>query len=206
MRMVIGDRVKERMQAAGLSQAELARRVGVSQPSIFNLIHRSKKGSTRLHAIARELGTTPAYLNGEVDDPDLGAPPPPVLTPIETDLVDIHRGLDAQSRSALLHVARTMLAGVNAATPSNVAPATKQPTDQEFMLPPEYALIDVFRGLLMSMPDASGDELAHELAKLLPIALARLKGPFRYEASDSLDEGGVSASDQHSAPQGRQRA
>lgn len=74
--MVIGERVRERMEANGLSQAELARRVGVSQPTINGLIHSNKIGSKHLHRIARVVGTTPAYLAGETDDPDLGAPPP----------------------------------------------------------------------------------------------------------------------------------
>lgn len=75
--MGMGERVLERLQAADISQAELARRVGVSQPTINNLIHRGKLGSRYLHRIARELGTTPAYLAGETDDPSEGALPAP---------------------------------------------------------------------------------------------------------------------------------
>ncbi|KQN00550.1 helix-turn-helix domain-containing protein [Sphingomonas sp. Leaf25] len=61
-------------------------------------------------------------------------------------------------------------------------------------LPPQYALADMFRGMMLSMPDlvaplpaAQQVELAHELAKLLPIVLARVKGPFR-AASSAHDE------------------
>jgi transcriptional regulator with XRE-family HTH domain len=79
--MIVSTRVEERMKAAGLSQSELARRVGVSQPTIYKLLRQSKKGSTHLHKIARELGTTPAYLAGEVDDPDENAPPLPPPPP-----------------------------------------------------------------------------------------------------------------------------
>lgn len=60
-----------------LTQSELARRVGVSQASIYRLVAGDAYGSKHLHKIARELGTTPAYLSGETDDPDEGAPPPP---------------------------------------------------------------------------------------------------------------------------------
>ncbi len=80
--MIVSSRVEERMNAAGLSQSELARRVGVSQPTIYKLLRQSKKGSTHLHRIARELGTTPEYLSGEIDDPDLDAPPPAPELPI----------------------------------------------------------------------------------------------------------------------------
>jgi transcriptional regulator with XRE-family HTH domain len=75
--MAIGERVESRMVALGLSQAELARRVGMSQPSVWALLNRNKTGSRNLHRIARELRTTPAYLTGETDNPDEGAPPPP---------------------------------------------------------------------------------------------------------------------------------
>ncbi len=79
--MIVGQRVKERMGALGLSQAELARRVGLAQPTIYSLIHRNKVGSKHLHKIARELLTTADYLTGETDDPDANAPPPPPPAP-----------------------------------------------------------------------------------------------------------------------------
>lgn len=110
--MIVGERVKERMDAAGLSQAELARRVGMAQPSIFQLIKRGKKGSTKLHVIARELGTTPAYLSGETDDPHADAPPPPVLDSDERDLVEQFKHLAPADRRALLQIARSMAGGV----------------------------------------------------------------------------------------------
>lgn len=119
--MVIGERVQERLKAMGLSQAELARRVGVSQPTINNLIHRSKKGSTQLHRIARCLGTTTAYLEGEVDDPDVGAPPPerpaipllmlPVALPSQDALAEMFEGLlEAIDRTAPVDVLARELA------------------------------------------------------------------------------------------------
>lgn len=189
--------------------------MGVAQPTIFKLIHSSKKGSAHLHKIARVLGTTPAYLSGEVDDPEHEAPPPPLLTPAEARLVDIHRGLNAPSRAALMHVGETMLLGVQVATPSEIYPFSAAPGGgppaedggaRPVTLPPEYVLADMFRGLLASMPDETGDELSRELAKLLPTALARLKGPFRYEASDDAGGGDVSAGGRDAAPRGRRRA
>lgn len=75
--MLQPDRLSERMAARKLSQSELARRVGVTQATIHKLLTGANYGSTRLHLIARELETTPAYLTGETDDPDVGAPPPP---------------------------------------------------------------------------------------------------------------------------------
>lgn len=74
--MIVSERVRERMDRLGISQSELARRVGVAQPTIYKLLHSAKKGSTKLHLIARELRTTPAYLSGETDNPEEDAPLP----------------------------------------------------------------------------------------------------------------------------------
>lgn len=75
--MTLGDRIKSRLDALGMSQAALARAVGIAQPSVNHLIKRGAAGSAHLHKIARELRTTPAYLTGETDDPDEGAFIPP---------------------------------------------------------------------------------------------------------------------------------
>ncbi|MDM8011762.1 MAG: S24 family peptidase [Parasphingorhabdus sp.] len=71
--MELGIRIKARMDRKGLSQHELARRVGISQAAIHKLISGQTLGSSHLHKIARELDTTVDYLTGEIDDPDMGA-------------------------------------------------------------------------------------------------------------------------------------
>lgn len=87
-----------------MSQSELARRVGISQASVFRLVKGEAYGSKHLHRIARELRTSPSYLSGETDDPDEGAPPPPpappyqaitlqVLLPGEAALAQMFEGL-----------------------------------------------------------------------------------------------------------------
>ena len=89
--MLNADRLRLRMADRGLSQSELARRVKVSQSAIFSLVSGQTYGSKHLHRIARELGTTPAYLEGETDDPDAGAIPDPSQEQIAShlDLVPI---------------------------------------------------------------------------------------------------------------------
>ncbi len=109
--MIVGSRILERMEERGLSQAELARRVGMKQPSIFNLIHRGKKGSTKLHLIARELETTPAYLTGETDDPEADTPAAQPLDSDQRELLENFSHLAPADRRALLQIARSMAGG-----------------------------------------------------------------------------------------------
>lgn len=71
--MGVGDRIKERLAVVGLSQAELARRTGLRQPTISNLVRGESRSSAHLHKIARVLGTTAEYLANETDDPAAGA-------------------------------------------------------------------------------------------------------------------------------------
>jgi transcriptional regulator with XRE-family HTH domain len=99
--VVIGARIQERLRKLNISQAELGRRVGLTQPAIANLIHRNKTGTSHLHRIARELGTTPAYLAGETDDPDHNAPDTPPLSADEHRLVTIYRRLPTKDQAAL---------------------------------------------------------------------------------------------------------
>lgn len=82
MEVFDGERLRRLLTDRGMSQSELARRVGISQASVFRLVKGDAYGSKHLHKIARELRTTPAYLAGEIDDPDEGAPPPPAVQPV----------------------------------------------------------------------------------------------------------------------------
>lgn len=79
MSMTLAARMKARMAEKAVSQAELARQVGVAQPTIAKLMNGASRSSGHLHRIARVLETTPAYLSGETDDPDMGALPLPTL-------------------------------------------------------------------------------------------------------------------------------
>lgn len=72
--MSLGERISERLTALGISQAELARRVKISQPTINALIKGGNTGSKYLHKIAAELETSPAWLVGETEDTSPVAP------------------------------------------------------------------------------------------------------------------------------------
>ena len=71
--MSLAQRLNARMKKLGMSQAELARRVKVSQPTIQAIASGDTQNSRHLAKIALELETTPAYLLGETDDPTDGA-------------------------------------------------------------------------------------------------------------------------------------
>lgn len=74
--MVIADRLRQRMQKRGMSQSEMARRLGVTQGTIAHLVNGRTTNSVHLPAIAAALDTTVAYLNGDTDNPTEGAPIP----------------------------------------------------------------------------------------------------------------------------------
>ncbi len=82
--MTLGERLEERLAASGMTQSELARRSGVSQGTIAHLVRGRSVGSKHLHIIARELGTTPAYLEGQIDDPTINA----ISLPTNVELVE----------------------------------------------------------------------------------------------------------------------
>lgn len=106
--MIDGARILERLSTLGISQSELARRVGVSQPAINTLIRGKGRHSAHLHRIARELRTTPAYLEGETDDPTLEAPEEPFLSSVERELVEIMRSLAPAQQQTLLAFLKSM--------------------------------------------------------------------------------------------------
>ncbi len=65
----IGKRVKERREELGMSQSVLAKRIGVSGPSLSQLESGKIKRSRRLNKLAAALKVTPEWLeNGAADE------------------------------------------------------------------------------------------------------------------------------------------
>jgi len=106
--VTLGERINARLAAVGLSQAELARRVGVRQSTINSLVNSSSRTSRSIVKIARELQTTPAYLMGETDDPHTDAVETQTLSAEQRELLDLYQAMDDASRRSLMHVARSM--------------------------------------------------------------------------------------------------
>ena len=65
----IGSRIKAKRKEAGMSQAELGKRVGLTQSAIAMLESGRRQKTRELVEIARVLGVSPAYLSsGKVDE------------------------------------------------------------------------------------------------------------------------------------------
>lgn len=126
------ERFREMLEAAGLSQSALARKIGVSQATIGKLAIGVSTGSKHLHSIARELGTTPAYLIGETDDPFEGALPIPSaqtlaeqLDLVEVQEIDLKFGMGATDleipvTSSTRHFSRTWIRQYTTASPESI--------------------------------------------------------------------------------------
>lgn len=84
--MIVGERLAERMRAAGYNQSSLARAIGVAQQTIGKLVTGQSSSSVHLLKMAQLLKTTPAYLEGETDDPSEGAFVPPTATEIAAEM------------------------------------------------------------------------------------------------------------------------
>ncbi|MDT8758255.1 helix-turn-helix domain-containing protein [Sphingomonas psychrotolerans] len=63
------ERLRDALVQSGLTQSELADRVGLKQPSIGRLLTGETKTTRVLDLIASALDISPAYLRGETDDP-----------------------------------------------------------------------------------------------------------------------------------------
>lgn len=113
---IIPERLVERIRTSGLSYTAIARQLGVQQPTITRLAKGEQRSTARIDQLARIVGTTPAYLTGEVDDPTLNAPDEPELSQLETALIEAFRELDDKARAALLYVAQTMTPGATRST------------------------------------------------------------------------------------------
>lgn len=78
--MTLAERILERRTALGISQAELGRRVGVTQQAIMGLEQGRVQSSRNLVQLARELGVTPDWLMTGAPDNNVTAfatPPHP---------------------------------------------------------------------------------------------------------------------------------
>jgi transcriptional regulator with XRE-family HTH domain len=105
--MTLGERISERLQVLGMSQAELARRVGIRQSTINSLINGPSRTSRSLVKIARELETTPAYLIGDSDDPSLDLVEP-TLSSRDREILDLFDSIANKDQLTILSLMRSL--------------------------------------------------------------------------------------------------
>lgn len=84
--LTIGDRIKQRREELGLTQLELAERIGYKSKTSINKIELGVQNlkQSKIKAIADALNTTPSFIMGWRDDPESTAPLPDNIIPIET--------------------------------------------------------------------------------------------------------------------------
>jgi transcriptional regulator with XRE-family HTH domain len=104
---MIGDRIKRRLRELGISQAELARRVGLHQSTINCIIRGNQRSSTHLHMIARELETSTAFLTGETDDPSIDASEL-ALDRQDRLVLDLFNHLEPADKKAVLQIMQSI--------------------------------------------------------------------------------------------------
>lgn len=179
--VIHADRLRELLNDRALSQSELARRVGVRQPTIFKLTSGNSRNSVYLPRIASELGTTIAYLTGETDDPDGEVPTQEPIDSETREIIDCLSSLAPADRRAWLRITRLM-AGLGRWDDDSVstlhAPAMPYRAEprEAYILPSEGALAQMFEGLLAGIdPTARVGEQALLLARRLPIGLSQLQ-------------------------------
>ena len=118
----LGQKVRIERATLGLSQAELAERVGVSRQYVSDIERDSETiniGNKTVLSLADALGVSPAYLMGLSDNPLQGieddeetplASMPPWAAGIGKELLDIFQNLPANDQAMLLTIAKRLRA------------------------------------------------------------------------------------------------
>lgn len=121
-----GYRVAQARKLAGLSQKQLADRLGVSQQAIYYYeTGRSDIKASVLKELSEATGCSVSFILGITDDPHDEAVPDketiygPRVDPALTEIVEIYDALSDEGRVALVAAAR----GLAAAYPREKAPA-----------------------------------------------------------------------------------
>lgn len=98
------DRLKSARKNSGVTQAELAKQVGVSQATIANIENGRNKASTEVLSLAKILGVSPDWLaTGKgVRELNGGLPATPALTPREIGLLALFNGLTASQQDDMM--------------------------------------------------------------------------------------------------------
>jgi len=122
--MTIGKRIQIRREELGLTQEELAHKIGYKSKSSINKIELDiqQLKQSKIKEIAEALDTTPSYIMGWVEDEAEEKPSgkvAPVLSAVEEALILSYRAAGEgikESVAKLLDVKRVSLGGSSAAS------------------------------------------------------------------------------------------
>lgn len=94
MQGTTAERIIERMEALGIDQSELARRVGSSSAAINQIVNGKTRNSRLLPKIAAKLGVSYEFLSGEDNDPLSGQSIAVALDDdVQIDSIDLAYGM-----------------------------------------------------------------------------------------------------------------
>jgi transcriptional regulator with XRE-family HTH domain len=77
--MALSDSIRHRLRELGMTESELARKAGVSQPTINALVNGTQRTTKYLPEIARALSLSPADLDPRLSERHGHNPPPQIL-------------------------------------------------------------------------------------------------------------------------------
>jgi transcriptional regulator with XRE-family HTH domain len=108
MAEIVGSRLQQLIADRDTNQSALARAMGISQPSVGRLITGETRETGKLLELARALRTTPEYLVGYSDEPDLVPGSGSSLSPEEWEVVEMLQSMSSRDRAAIIHIMQTM--------------------------------------------------------------------------------------------------
>ena len=161
---LVGTRLRAERDRLRLSQSELARIGGVSRNSQTAYETGKTPFTSEYLSLVTEAGMDPLFII-------TGSRSATVLTDSQASILSAFDAAPPMGQNALLYLACSL---VGRAAP--IAP---------IVLPSTAALADAFGGVLEASPGLAGDELAHELARRLPIILRSSGDEIAITQSDS---------------------
>jgi len=105
--LTIGDRLRYLIEVRGYTQVELAKKCGITQAAISNIVTDSsrKPSAPTLLKLAAALQANPEWIiNGEGDPFQMNV----IGAKSEQQLLEVFRDLDDQSKAALIAAAKAM--------------------------------------------------------------------------------------------------
>lgn len=108
--MTIYDRIRNRREELGMSQQELADKLGYKSRSAINKIEQGLRdiNQSKVAAFANALHTTPAYLMGWVDEKEKPAINDDGLTEEQREIIELFDRADPEVQRAALDFLRAI--------------------------------------------------------------------------------------------------